>query len=176
MDAEVVLGIEKANINYAQGCIDDDIKYNSRIAAALRQLYEHQDPIPEEANTGIKDLFIEAYTARLTETDQRFVPCTLPVNKLNETDKAKVRQRYQRKGAAPSAPMLLQAPKVWQRYQRICTKGTNATNPPSIVTKPSLSLIPRRLLPAPLLRNVPISVFVKALRAHSSAPVLGAKL
>ena len=40
MDAEVVLGIEKANINYAQGCIDDDIKYNSRIAAALRQHYE----------------------------------------------------------------------------------------------------------------------------------------
>ena len=137
MDAEVVLGIEKANINYAQGCIDADIKYNSRIAAALRQLYEHQDLITEEANTGIKDLFIEAYTARLTETDQRFVRCTPPVSKLTETDKAKVRQRYQRKGAAPSAPMLLQAPeryqrkgaapsapmllqapKVWQRYQR----------------------------------------------------------
>ena len=40
MDAEVVLGIEKANINYYQGSIDADIKYNSRIAAALRQHYE----------------------------------------------------------------------------------------------------------------------------------------
>ena len=89
MDAEVVLGIEKANINYYQGSIDADIKYNSRIAAALRQLYEHQDPIPEEANTGIKDLFIEGYTARLTETDQRFVRCTLPVSKLTEADKSK---------------------------------------------------------------------------------------